>query len=157
LNNDCTYYTFKLRYQKRLAQSNRTRRFFVTGTESIRPIFFCWTFASIHLSSFFLLERCKLTNSLWIMTSHQMRMNWNELKWIQIFRNINSRMLKWMLFNPEFLIIYGNCMEYISMLFNLKIILAFSVHNTHIMNIVQFKILNRKCSFSIQLHSIETN
>ena len=56
----------------------------------------------------------------------QTRMNWNELKWIQIFRNIDSRMLKWMLFNPEF--IYRNCMEHISMPFNLKIILAFSVH-----------------------------
>ena len=33
--------------------------------------------------------------------SQQMRMDWNELKWIQIFRNIDSRMLKLMLFNPE--------------------------------------------------------
>ena len=29
-----------------------------------------------------------------------------ELKWIQIFRNIDSRMLKWMLFNPECIFIY---------------------------------------------------
>jgi len=56
-----------------------------------------------------------------------------------------------MLFNPEFLFISKNYMEYISMPFNLKIILAFSVHNT-----VQFKILNRKCSFSIQLNPIES-
>jgi len=43
--------------------------------------------------------------------------------------------------------------------FNLKIILAFSVHNIHIVNIVQFKILNKikKCNFSIQLHPIELN
>jgi len=40
--------------------------------------------------------------------------------------NIDSRMLKWMLFNSE--CIFRNCMEYISMPFNLKIILAFSVH-----------------------------
>jgi len=41
--------------------------------------------------------------------------------------------------------------------FNLKIILAFSVQNTHIVNTVQFKILNGKCSFLIQLHPIESN
>ena len=41
--------------------------------------------------------------------------------------------------------------------FNLKIILAFSVYNNTIVNTVQFKILNRKCSFSIQLHPIESN
>jgi len=39
--------------------------------------------------------------------------------------------------------------------FNLKIILAFSVQIQ--LNTVQFKILNRKCNFSIQLHSIESN
>jgi len=43
------------------------------------------------------------------------------------------------------------------MSFNLKIILAFSVQNTHIVNTVQFKILNGKCSFLIQLHPIESN
>ena len=32
--------------------------------------------------------------------------NENELKWIQIFRNIDSRMLKWMLFNPECIFIH---------------------------------------------------
>jgi len=37
-------------------------------------------------------------------------------------------------------------MEYISMPFNLTIILAFSVHTNTIVNTVQFKILNRKCS-----------
>ena len=42
------------------------------------------------------------------------------------------------------------------MSFNLKIILAFSVHTTNIMNIVQFKILNRKYSFSIQLSLIKS-
>ena len=41
--------------------------------------------------------------------------------------------------------------------FNLKIILAFSVHNNTIVNTVQFKILNRKYRFSIQLHVIESN
>ena len=43
--------------------------------------------------------------------------------------------------------------------FNLKVILTFSVHKQHIVNTVQFKILNRKCSFSnyIQLHPIESN
>jgi len=39
--------------------------------------------------------------------------------------------------------------------FNLKIILTFSVYTNTIVNIVQFKILNRKCSFSIQLNSIK--
>jgi len=53
-----------------------------------------------------------------------------------------------------FLFIYRNCMEYIFMPFNLKIILVFSVHCECS---VQFKILNRKCSFSIQLHPIESN
>ena len=50
-------------------------------------------------------------------------------------------------------------MEHISMSFNLKIILAFSVHNTHIVNAVQFKILNRKVfqSNCIQLNLIESN
>jgi len=48
-------------------------------------------------------------------------------------------------------------MKHISMPFNLKIILAFSVHTNTIVNTVQFKILNKKCSFSIQLHSIESN
>jgi len=76
---------------------------------------------------------------LFVNITQQTRMNRNELKWIQIFRNIDSRMLKWMLFlNPE--CIHRNCMEYISIPFNLKIILAFSVHNIHIVNIVQFKI-----------------
>ena len=84
-------------------------------------------------------------------------MDWNELKWTQIFKNIDSRILKWMLFNPAFLFIYRNCMEHISMLFNLKIILAFPVHYTHILNTVQFKILNRKCNFLIQLNLIESN
>ena len=45
-------------------------------------------------------------------------------------------------------------MEHISMPFNLKIILAFSVNT--IVNTVQFKILNEKCSFSIQLNLIES-
>jgi len=79
-------------------------------------------------------------------------MDWNNLKWIQIFRNIDSRMLKWMLFNPAFLFIYRSCMEHICMPFNLKIILTFSVMST-----IQFKILNRKCNFSIQLNLIESN
>jgi len=55
----------------------------------------------------------------------------NGLKWIseiQIFRNIDSQMLKWMLFRNAFLFMYKNCMEHIFMPFNLKIILAFSVH-----------------------------
>ena len=85
------------------------------------------------------------------------------IEWIQIFRNIDSRMLKrsFSILNA-FLFIYRNCMEHISMLFNLKIILAFSVHThcvlcTHIVNTIQFKNLNRKCSFSIQLHPIESN
>ena len=95
--------------------------------------------------------------SSFLLNSHQMRMDWNELKWIQFFRNIDSRMLKWMLFNPAFLFIYKICMEHISIPFDLKIILAFSVHNNTIVNTVQFKILNRKCSFSIQLHLIESN
>ena len=58
---------------------------------------------------------------------------------------------------PHFLFIYRNCMKHISMPFSLKIILAFSVHNTHIVNTVQFKIVNKKCNFSIQLHPIESN
>jgi len=75
-----------------------------------------------------------------IMLAQQTRMDWNKLKWIQIFRNIDSRMLKWMLFNLNaFLFIYGNCMEHISMPFNLKIILAFSVH---IVKTVQFTVQN---------------
>ena len=58
-----------------------------------------------------------------------------------------------------FFFIYRNCMELIygTVPFNLKIILAFSMHNNTIVNTVQFKILNRKCSFSIQLHLIESN
>ena len=60
-----------------------------------------------------------------------------------------------MLFNPEFLFIYRNCIEHISMPFNLKILVCtFSVH-THFVNTIQFKILNKKCNFSIQLHPIE--
>ena len=47
-------------------------------------------------------------------------------------------------------------MEHISMPFNLKIILAFSVQNLHIVNTVQFKIFNRKYSFSIQLNPIKS-
>ena len=43
----------------------------------------------------------------------------------------------------------------IPMSFNLKI-MAFSLQNT-IVNTVQFKILNRKYSFSIQLNAIESN
>jgi len=39
--------------------------------------------------------------------------------------------------------------------FNLKIILTFSVYTNTIVNIVQFKILNKECSFSIQLNSIK--
>ena len=45
------------------------------------------------------------------------------------------------------IIIYRNCVEHIFMPFNLKIILAFSVNCE--LNIFQFKILNRKLSFSI--------
>ena len=41
--------------------------------------------------------------------------------------------------------------------FNLKIILTFSVQKHTIVNTVQFKTLNRKYSFSIQLHPIESN
>ena len=38
--------------------------------------------------------------------SQQMRMDWNGLKWIQIFRNTDSWMLKWILFNPECIFIH---------------------------------------------------
>ena len=37
--------------------------------------------------------------AIYSIRTQQMRMDWNELKWIQIFRNIDSRMLKWMFFN----------------------------------------------------------
>jgi len=68
--------------------------------------------------------------------AQQTRMDWNELEWIHIFKNIDSRMLKWMLFNPEFLFIYRNCIEHISMPFNLKILVCtFSVH-THFVNTI---------------------
>jgi len=49
-----------------------------------------------------------------------------------------------MLFNPECIFTYKNCMEYISMPFNLKIILAFPVQNNTIVNTIRFKILNRQ-------------
>jgi len=87
--------------------------------------------------------------------------NENELKWIEMdsdfqkywFTNVKMNTFQfWM----RFIHIYRNYMEHISMPFNLKIILAFSVHTNTIMNTVQFKILNRKCSFSIQLHPIES-
>ena len=67
--------------------------------------------------------------------SQQTRMDWNELKWIQnIFKNIASRMLKWMFFNPECIYSFIGIAWSISLLpFNLKIILAFLC----IMNIVQ--------------------
>jgi len=67
-------------------------------------------------------------------------------------------MLKWMLFNPEYIFIHlQELHEHIFMSFNLKIVLAFSERNTHIVNTVQFKILNRKCSFLIQLYPIKSN
>jgi len=34
------------------------------------------------------------------------RMDWNGLKWIQIFKNTDSWMLKWILFNPECIFIH---------------------------------------------------
>jgi len=69
--------------------------------------------------------------------------NENGLKWIQIFRNTNLWMLKWTIFNLEsFLFLYRNCIKHISMSFNLKIILAFSVQSW-----ILFRIVNGKYSF----------
>ena len=99
----------------------------------------------------------KLCISMYLIFQ-QMRMDWNELKWIQIFRNIGS-MLKWMLFNSEnaFLFIYRNCMEHISMSFNLNNINFFCAQLWILFN-SKFWIGNAVFqSNCIQLNLIESN
>jgi len=84
------------------------------------------------------------------LRSQQTRMNWNELKWIQLFRNIDSRMLKWMLYNSKCMFIHLLHLKHISMPLNLKIIFnKLFLCTTYTLWILQFKILNRKCSFLI--------
>ena len=96
---------------------------------SFQSILVCWVITFKHnVINIIYNTICKS----YILSSKRkwIEMNWN---WIQIFRNIDSQMLKWIHFNPKciFLFIYrnyGGIMEHISMPFNLKIILAFSVH-----------------------------
>jgi len=118
---------------------------------------------AFRIFSFFSFSLYRIKNSFSRIKAERNLRVPNKWKWIEMNWNgfletlIHKCWNKCFSILNAFLFIYRNCMDHISVPFNLKIILAFFVHNTHIVNIVQFKILNRKCSISIQLHPNSSN